>query len=260
MFLYFYNIGLTNFGNLFAILQISSLLFPSLPLENAFVQQISFINVGQGDSILIRDKNVTVMIDTGGISSFDLAKEVTIPFLRKQKIYKIDCLIASHQDYDHIGAKNSLISNFSVRKYVESRDDFPLKVGNLTFNNYNIYDYNDENEKSLVLSLDFMGKNFLFTGDADIEIEKKILKDNPNLKTDVLKIGHHGSKTSSSYAFLETLHPEMCIISVGQNNKYGHPNEEVINRLKKLKLKYRRTDLEGTITYKTFFNTPLGDL
>ncbi len=260
LFLYFYNIGLTNVGNLFAYVQVICLVLPSLPLENAFVRQISFINVGQGDSILIRDRNTSVLLDTGGILSFDLAREVTIPFLRKEKIYKLDCLIASHQDYDHIGAKDSLISNFSVKRYVSEREEFPLKIGDLTFANYNTYDAEDENEKSLVLSLNFMGKNFLFTGDADTTIEKKIIKDHPNLKTDILKIGHHGSKTSSSYEFLKQLSPEMCVISVGRNNKYGHPDDEVLNRLKKLNLKYRRTDLEGTITYKTFFNRPLDDL
>ena len=260
LFLYFYNIGLTNIGNAFAYVQVISLVIPSLPIENAFVRQVSFINVGQGDSILIRDRNTSVLLDTGGILSFDLAKEITIPFLRKQKIYKLDCLIASHQDYDHIGAKDSLISNFSVKRYVSEREEFPLKIGDLTFVNYNTYSAEDENEKSLVLSLNFMGKDFLFTGDADITIEKKIIKDYPKLKTDILKIGHHGSKTSSSYEFLKQLSPEMCVISVGQNNKYGHPDDEVLNRLKKLNLKYRRTDLEGTITYKTFFNRPLGDL
>lgn len=105
-----------------------------------------------------------------------------------------------------------------------------------------------------------MGKTFLFTGDADTTIEKKIIDDNPSLRADVLKIGHHGSKTSSSYNFLKQISPEVCIISVGQNNKYGHPDKDVINRLNKLNIKYRRTDLEGTISYKTYFDRPLGDL
>ncbi len=258
--IYFHDVGLTNIANALAIIQICSLLFSCLPLENPIVKEVDFINVGQGDSILIRDKNTAVMIDTGGILSFDMAKETLIPFLRKKKIYKIDCLIASHQDYDHIGAKESLMNNFPVKKYVESRDQFPLKVGNLKFQNYNVYEADDENEKSLVLFTEFMGKKFIFTGDADMNIEKKIIQDNPFLRADILKIGHHGSKTSSSYDFLKQISPKVCIISVGQNNKYGHPDEEVINRLKKLNLKYRRTDLEGTISYKTYFDRPLGEL
>ena len=260
LIIYFKDVGLTHFASALSIIQMMFLLLQSLPLENHFVSEVDFINVGQGDSILIRDKNTTVMIDTGGVLSFDMAKEVLIPFLRKRKIYKIDCLIASHQDYDHIGAKDSLISNFTIKKYVDSKKDFPLKINNLTFNNYNVYEANDENEKSLFLSTYFMGKTFLFTGDADTTIEKKILEDNPSLRADVLKIGHHGSKTSSSYNFLKQISPEVCIISVGQNNKYGHPDKDVINRLDKLNIKYRRTDLEGTISYKTYFDRPLGDL
>lgn len=260
LIIFMHDVGLTNIANHLSLVQIISLLLPTLPLENTFVQEVCFINVGQGDSILIRDRNTTVLLDTGGITSFDIAKETLIPFFHKKHIYKIDCLIASHQDFDHIGGKDSLMENFSVKKYVEDRKEFPLKIGNLNFVNYNVYDGSDENEKSLVLSLNFMGKAFLFTGDADIEIEKRIIKDNPALTADLLKIGHHGSKTSSSYEFLKQISPEMCIISVGQNNKYGHPDEEVLSRLKKLNLKYRRTDIEGTITYRTYFNSSLGDL
>lgn len=237
-----------------------SLLFPSLPITNSFLQEVSFINVGQGDSILIRDRGTNVLLDTGGNISFDMASDVLIPFFRKEKVYKIDCLIASHGDYDHIGAKESLQSKFCVKKVAENSNEFPLKIGNLTFYNLNVYGGEDENEKSLVLSLDFMGKNFLFMGDADTKIEGQIIKDNPSLKADVLKIGHHGSKTSSSYSFLNAVKPEVCIISVGAYNKYGHPNEEVIKRLEKLKIPYRRTDQEGTIAYRAYFRKPLGDL
>lgn len=237
-----------------------SLMIPSLPITNSFLQEVCFINVGQGDSILIRDKETAVLLDTGGNITFDMATDVLIPFFRKEKVYKIDCLIASHGDYDHIGAKDSLQSKFSVKKAIEDPSEFPLTVGNLTFENLNIYGGDDENEKSLVLSLDFMGKNFLFMGDADTKIENKIIKDNPSLRTNVLKIGHHGSKTSSSYSFLKTVNPDVCVISVGANNKYGHPNEEVLDRLEKLKISYRRTDQEGTITYRTYFDKPLGDL
>ncbi len=252
--------GFSSINKWLMTIGVFSLMLPSLPITNSFLQEVSFINVGQGDSILIRDKGTTVLLDTGGNISFDMASDVLIPFFRKEKVYKIDCLIASHGDYDHIGAKDSLLSKFSVKKVVEDSNEFPLTIGNLTFENLNIYGGDDENEKSLVLSLDFMGKNFLFMGDADTKIESKIIKDNPSLKTNVLKIGHHGSKTSSSYAFLKTINPDVCIISVGANNKYGHPNEEVINRLEKLKISYRRTDQEGTITYRTYFDKPLGDL
>lgn len=258
--LYFYDLGLTSISKAGAFVQVFSLLFPSLPIMAPYTQQVSFINVGQGDAILIRDGLTNVLLDCGGVLSFDLAQEVDIPFLRKEKIYKIDCLIASHSDFDHIGAKDSFMSKFSVKKVVTSKEEFPLTVGNLKFINYNIYSGNSDNEKSLVLSLDFMGKTFLFTGDADKDVEKKIIKDNPNLKANVLKIGHHGSKSSSCKEFLEQISPEVCVISVGKNNKYGHPDKEVIERLNELGLKCRRTDIEGTITYRSYFHQALGDL
>ena len=258
--LYFYDLGLTHFSKISAFVQICSLLVPSLPVMAPYIQQVSFINVGQGDAILIRDGLTNVLLDCGGVLSFDLAEEVDIPFLRKEKIYKLDCLIASHSDYDHIGAKDSLTSKFSVQKIVTSKEEFPLTIGNLTFVNYNVYSGENVNEKSLVLSLDFMGKIFLFTGDADKNIEKQIIRDNPNLKADILKLGHHGSKTSSCKEFLEQISPEVCVISVGKNNKYGHPDKEVMKRLNDLGLKYRRTDEEGTITYRRYFHQTLGDL
>lgn len=257
---YFKGNGLTQFKRFFQILAASSLLIPSLPLFVFITQQVSFINVGQGDAILIRDGFTSVLLDTGGSLSFDIAREVDIPFLRKEKIYKLDYLITSHSDFDHSGGVDSLIKHFNVENVISESSSFPLKVGNLEFINYNVYGGSDNNEKSLVLGLFFMGKNFLFTGDADISIEKKIIKDNPSLPVDILKAGHHGSKTSSSYEFLKAIDTEVAIISVGKKNKYGHPDKEVLERFKKLGIKVRRTDVEGTITYKSYFGLPLGDL
>lgn len=257
---YFYDQGLTHFSTIGAYIQICSLLLPSLPIMAPYTQQVSFVNVGQGDAIFIRDGLTNILLDCGGTLSFDMAQEVDIPFLRKEKVYKLDCLIASHGDYDHIGAKDSLQSRFSIGRFVSSKEEFPLTIGNLTFRNYNVYSAKGSNEESLVLGLNFMGKRFLFTGDADVNVERQIIKDNPDLRADILKLGHHGSKTSSCKEFLEQLSPEMCVISVGKNNKYGHPDKEVIKRLENMNLKYRRTDQEGTITYRSYFHQPLGDL
>lgn len=258
--LFFKDIGLSNIKKCFNFLSAISLCAPSLPLSTAFSQEVSFINVGQGDAIILRDGFTNVMIDTGGSMNFDMAKEVDIPFFRKEKIYSLDCLILSHSDFDHAGAKDSLQSNFSIKRVIDSAEDFPLKIGNFTFYNYNIYGGESTNEQSLVISTFFMGKTFLFTGDADKNIERKIIKDNPSLHADILKIGHHGSKTSTSMEFLKAINPSVAVISVGQNNKYGHPDEEVVKRLNQRNIKIRRTDIEGTITYRTFFNVPLGDL
>jgi competence protein ComEC len=224
----------------------------ALPFYDSVSQEVSFINVGQGDAILIRDGLATVMIDTGGSLSFDLAREVDIPFLRKERIFAIDCLIASHGDYDHIGAASSLIDNYWVKKYIDDASDFPLTVGRMKFENLNVFGGSEENEESLVLTLDFMGKKWLFTGDAPSSIETKILQDNPDLNIDVLKVGHHGSKSSSSEAFLKAISPEVAIISVGKKNSYGHPDEETLKRFQDLGIPVRRTDMEGTISFAQF--------
>lgn len=240
-------------------LQITFLLIHSLPVGVSFLQEVTFINVGQGDAILIRDGYTNVLLDTGGNLSFDMATEVDIPFFRKEKVYQIDCLIASHGDFDHIGAKDSLIQNFRVKRFVSSATEFPLKVGNLTFTNYNVYGGTGENDQSLVLGFTFMGCEWLMMGDAPKAIEHRIVQDNPSLRCDVLKAGHHGSKTSSSQEFLLHVQPKMAIISVGRNNTYGHPDKEVLSRFESLRIPYRRTDEEGSISYRRYFGLPLRD-
>lgn len=221
-----------------------------IPIIPALTDQVSFINVGQGDSIVIRDGFTTVMIDTGGNLKFDMAEETLIPYLRKERIYHIDYLIASHGDFDHIGAKESLMAKYSVGTFINEASSFPLSVGNLYFTNYNVYGGGEENEESLVLSLNFMGYQWLFTGDAPISIEKKIVAAHPELDCDILKLGHHGSDTSSSLEFLQTVTPKVAIVSVGAKNTYGHPSKSVLERLTRLGILIRRTDQEGTITYR----------
>ncbi|MCR5491523.1 MAG: ComEC/Rec2 family competence protein [Bacilli bacterium] len=250
--LFFIEVGAYYLKNKLIIALISTYLVSLVPAQYLFTAQVSFINVGQGDSILIRHRSSVVMIDTGGVVKLDMANDTLIPFLRKQRIYHIDCLIGTHGDYDHIGAKDELMKNFNVKRYVDDASEFPLTVGQLTFTNYNVYEGSDENENSLVLKTEILGKSWLFTGDAGVETEEKIVRDFPDLDVDMLKLGHHGSKSSSSEDFLKLLSPEMVIISVGRGNKYGHPDPEVIKRLEKLNIPYRRTDLEGTITYYGF--------
>lgn len=241
--------GFVELKNIVTLGSIAVYSLSFLPIAPMFSMQVSFINVGQGDSILIRDRSTVVLLDTGGNISFDMAEEVLIPYLRKQRIYHIDCLIASHHDFDHIGAKDSLEANFDVRDFVDSKDRFPLTVGNITFQNWNIYPAQEENDASLVIQTEFMGKKWVFTGDAPTEIEKRILRDGIDVDCDILKIGHHGSITSTSTEWLLATSPEEAVISVGTGNSYGHPNEEVLLRLKGLGIRIRRTDQEGTITY-----------
>ncbi len=247
--LFFLEMGKKKITKGLAILIFGGLFVSYLPTRNLFTQEVYFVNVGQGDCIIFRDCLTTVMLDTGGVTSFDLAEEVLIPFLREQRIYKIDCLIASHDDFDHIGAKESLMAGYKVLDFVDDASSFPLKVGGLSFENLNVYQWADENDSSLVLCLNFMGKQWILPGDAGVEVEKKILEDNPNLDCDVLKVGHHGSDTSTSQEWVDALSPEEAIISCGAKNRYGHPHQAILNRLKRSGATIRRTDEEGTIAY-----------
>ena len=222
-----------------------------IPIKNLFVDQVSFINVGQGDATLVRRNNTAVLIDTGGSNYKDIAREVLMPYFKKNRIYNIDLLITTHDDFDHSGAVDSLIKNFTVKRYVKNYEKFPVTVGDITFKNYNIYPelWSAENDESLVIGFKTNNYNYLIMGDAPIKVEKKIMKDNTYIPCDILKVGHHGSKTSTSDAFIKYLRPKVGIISCGKNNIYGHPHSQVIAILQSNHVKIRRTDKEGTITY-----------
>lgn len=219
-----------------------------VPFQEPISNCVYFVNVGQGDSIIIKNKSYTVMIDTGGNKSFDMTEETLIPFMNKKKITHLDALILTHADFDHSGAKDSLVDNFKVNNVLTEKDQFPYSVGDITINNLNTFDFEEENDNSLVLSMDFIGKKFLFTGDASVKTEEKILEQY-DVDCDILKVGHHGSNTSTSEKFLKACSPNEAIISCGAKNSYGHPNQEIIDRLNKYKVKIRRTDEEGTICY-----------
>ena len=236
----------------FLIVELSLLLVHSLPINNAISSEVNFINVGQGDCTLIRNRNKTVLIDTGGLTYMDVANDSLVPFLKKKRIYKIDAIFITHYDYDHYGSLPSLMKSYKVSALYDYNSVFPVKVGNLTFNNYNYYaNTNEENDKSLVVSFTNCKKDFVIMGDAPSYIEKEIIKHEKSIKCDILKVGHHGSNTSTSEEWVKYLSPKEAIISCGKNNKFGHPNKEVLAVLNKYKIKIHRTDLEGTIIYKT---------
>lgn len=227
---------------------ISLFLMSFVPIKHAF-NAVYFVNVGQGDCIIFKNNDKAVMIDTGGNTNFDIAEECLIPFLRKKQIYQIDALVITHNDKDHSGGVSSLINNYKVNKFLSNKYDFPYRVGDIYLNNLNTYEANNENDSSLVFNVTFMNKKWLLMGDASIDVEKYLLASGINLKCDVLKIGHHGSKTSTCEEFLKEANPETAIISVGEKNSYNHPSSEVIERLNELKILIRRTDKEGTISF-----------
>ncbi len=248
-FVYFASIKLKPLEKLSFVLMVSLMFFYIIPIKNSFTSEVSFINVGQGDSILIRDKHKTALIDTGGNLKYDLAEESLIPYLKSKRIYKIDYLIITHEDYDHMGARDSLINGFKVKRYVNKHEMFPIQIGNITLNSLNKpLSLDDDNDRSLVISFSIPQMTFLLMGDASKKVEQRLILENKNLSSDILKIGHHGSKTSTSEDFINKVKPKEAVISVGKN-KYGHPNSETLELLKKYDIAIRRTDIEGTITY-----------
>lgn len=226
------------------------LLINLIPTVNYNEKSIYFINVGQGDSILIRNGMKNYLIDTGGSNYCDIANDSLIPFFKKNAIYHLDGLFITHSDFDHSGGVDQLIKNFKVKQIYTNKNFYKLEELNFSMVNLNNYQklWNDENDSSLVLYLKFMDKYFLFLGDISSKIGDKIVEDNPNLNVDYLKISHHGSKESTSEKMIKKYLPKEAIISVGINN-YGHPSIEVINLLKKYQIVIRRTDQEGTIKY-----------
>lgn len=235
-----------------------------------------FLDVGQGDSLLIRTKNnKSIMVDTGGKltykkekwelknRNFDIEKNTIIPFIKSIGINKIDYLFLTHGDADHCGNSKSLIDSFNVKKVYLNKgkinncekkangnilyEDY-LKIDNVIVHSLNNGNYNDENSLSMVLLLLIDNYKILLMGDAPKSVEEQIIKKNNLNNIDLLKVGHHGSNTSSSKNFIGHIKPKYSIISVGENNKFGHPKESVLNNLDDSKI--YRTDEDGSIMFK----------
>ena len=233
--------------------------------------EVSILDVGQGDSSLIRLKNKNILIDTGGNINYDISKNILIPYFKSVGIKKIDYLVLTHGDYDHMGEAINLVENFKVEKVIfncgsyndleneliEVLDKKKIKyyscIKELNIDNNKLHflqtkEYDNENENSNVIYTELNGYKFVFMGDAGVEKEKDILGKYNVSKIDVLKIGHHGSKTSSDKNFIDEMNPKYSVISVGKNNRYGHPNKEVLNNLDNSKI--YRTDQDGSIMFK----------
>ena len=275
--IYYLNIFLLSkykkvYYHLFNILFL--LIYPyGYSLDNSL--NVYYLDVSQGDASLIispRKKEVT-MIDTGGLTTdenYYTAKNI-IKFLHSINIKKIDNLIISHGDFDHIGNAFYLVNNIKVGKVIFNNNEFNeletnlikilqdkkiefqkensnLQGKYLTWQFLNTRLYDNENDNSLVTYLKYQDYTFLFMGDASKLTEEDIIKKYKLPKIDFLKVGHHGSKTSSSKEFISKINPKYSIISVGRKNKYGHPNKEVLNNLDNSKI--YRTDQDGSIMFK----------
>ena len=238
---------------------------------NKFVKEsiITFLDVKQGDSIVIKNSNDLVLIDTG--SSYYGYSENIIKYIKSLGISKINELIISHGDFDHMGEAINLVNNFKVEKVIFNCGEFNdlekklVKVLNkkhikyyscikeLNIDDNKLYflqtkEYDNENDNSNVIYTELNGYKFMFMGDAGVEKEKDILEKYNLSNIDVLKVGHHGSKTSSGKEFIDEINPKYSVISVGKNNRYGHPNKEVLDTLQDSKI--YRTDQDGSIMFK----------
>lgn len=247
------------------------------PLQAEGETLVYYLDVGQGDSELIQLSNgKNILIDAGTRST----AEELVSYLENLGVQKIDYLIATHPHEDHIGGMTDVVQNFEIGsiympKIADSQipttkvyenllmaiDEKGLSItaaqaGSVIFEEAgarmeilapNSQEYSDLNSYSIVTKLTVGEKAFLFTGDAEADSEEEMLDLGYSVDADVLKLGHHGSSTSNSMAFLEAVSPQTAIVSCGAGNDYGHPHQEVMDRLAQLNVTVYRTDTQGSI-------------
>lgn len=241
--------------------------------------KVHFIDVGQGDSILIQVNYKNILIDSGPKDE----KDKLVKYLNSLNIHQFDYVIATHPHEDHIGNMAYIINNYKVLNFYSpkidnnttsfenmaealSRKNLKIKILKANASTINLgenalvevfspnLDYYDNlNNYSPIIKISYGHNSFLFTGDAEEEIEQEIITNNFNLKSDVLKVAHHGSSTSTTKSFLDSVKPKIAVISVGKNNSYGHPTKDTLNKLKESKV--YRTDINGNIVITSDGNT-----
>lgn len=236
--------------------------------ESSSNLKIYFVDVGQADCILINDNNEYSLIDAGNNED----GEKLVKYFKDLGITKFKYVFGTHAHEDHIGGMDNIIENFQIehfympdaitttRTFEEVLDaleeqniafETPKEDENLTFSDTDFKvlhvgkDKKDLNNTSIVLKLTYKNTSYLFMGDATSSVEKDIL--DKDIKSDVLKVGHHGSQYSSTISFLKKVSPKYAIIEVGKNNSYNHPKEVTLKKLEDLGTKIYRTDEDGTI-------------
>lgn len=243
------------------------LLYENLNINNDELN-IFYLNVGQGDATFITMNGCNMLIDSGN----DQDGYYIVQFLKAQNIKKIDYFVLTHFDEDHIGGAYKVLEeleigilympgnsnqtktyenlmdtikkkNINVDTTIKATRDIKYSLGNAEWMVLNINDGADFNASSIVIEMNYGISSYLFMGDAPTKIENKI----EYSKVDVLKVAHHGSKSSTSQEFLDKISPKYAIISVGKDNLYGLPDEEITNRLTNNNIEVYRTDKQGTI-------------
>ena len=233
--------------------------------------EMHFIDVGQALSVLVECDGQFMLYDGGNVDDGSLV----VSYLQNQGVEQLEYVFCSHAHEDHVGGLAAVLAYFPAYhvyspvteastkcfqnfvKYTQQQNlqvevpavgtTWPLGSATVTMLGP-VAQYDDTNNTSIVLRIDYGSTSFLLTGDMEKSAEADLVNSGANLKADVLQVGHHGSSTSTSYVFLNAVLPEMGIISCGVNNKYGHPHEETLSILRDAKVDVYRTDLQGTIT------------
>jgi competence protein ComEC len=233
--------------------------------------KVSFIDVGQADSILLQQGDKFMLVDAGNNGDAELVRD----YLTSQGVKELQYFIGTHKDEDHIGGADGVIDSFTVGKVyfpkqtattktykdfvaaVKNKglsltvpkigEQFELGEASVTVLAPNSSEYEDSNDYSIVVKVTFGSTSFLLTGDAEAASEKELAASGRDLSSTVLKVGHHGSLTSTSQAFLDKVNPTYAVISAGAENKYGHPAQETMDKLKTKGIKVFRTDEQKTI-------------
>lgn len=240
--------------------------------------EVSFIDVGQGDCAVVLTPNRKCLIfDTGGVREkvFDVGGRVVIPYLKHENIFAVDTIFLTHCHEDHSGGAGTIIRKMPVREIItanESKSDYAavfgiseqklknlragsqgevFKIDGVTIEILYAPKIGSGNEISNVYKISYGNISFLITGDLVKENETDMLAKNIEVSSTVLKIGHHGSKTSSSEEFLKAVNPKVAVICVGYGNNFGHPRAEVLENLEKINTKIYRTDKDGLIKFTT---------
>ena len=244
---------------------------------------VTMLDIGQGDAFIIElpYRQGVIFMDAGATFSFSemdftdrVYEQIIKPYLYSKGIQSIDAIFISHEDMDHMGSVDVLVEEFSVDQiyispyYVLSEKSADVwnknnvdiniihkgeqsVINNIPFQVLSpARDTGSDNENSLVIYTEIGGKSWLFTGDVGVETEKEIMKNYSRLSIDVLKVGHHGSKSSTDESFIKHIEPLYALVSVGENNTYGHPAKEVIDTLEDNGVFIMRTDQQGAIIYK----------